>query len=226
MFTDVPPSYDFVNRVLTWRFDVIWRKKAASESLKNSPSKILDLCTGTGDLALQIRKKTESGAKVFALDYSKPMLKLAITKANKKKYDDITFIHADVANIPFPDSHFDSVGIAFAFRNLTFNNPDHDIFLKEIYRIIKSGGRFVIVETSQPKNKLLRSLFHFYMKHITSPLGGFLSGNRGAYRYLAHSAINYWNDQEATGYLKSYGFSQVTTKMILGGISAIYVAIK
>lgn len=119
MFTDVPPSYDFVNRVLTWRFDVIWRKKAASESLKNSPSKILDLCTGTGDLALQIRKKTESGAKVFALDYSKPMLKLAITKANKKKFDDITFIHADVANIPFPDSHFDSVGIAFAFRNLT-----------------------------------------------------------------------------------------------------------
>jgi demethylmenaquinone methyltransferase/2-methoxy-6-polyprenyl-1,4-benzoquinol methylase len=107
MFTDVPPSYDFVNRVLTWRFDVIWRKKAASESLKNSPSKILDLCTGTGDLALQIRKKTESGAKVFALDYSKAMLKLAITKANKKKYDDITFIHADVANIPFPDSHFD-----------------------------------------------------------------------------------------------------------------------
>ena len=226
MFTDVPPSYDFVNRVLTWRFDVIWRKKAASESLKNSPSKILDLCTGTGDLALQIRKKTESGAKVFALDYSKAMLELAITKANKKKYDDITFIHADVANIPFPDSHFDSVGIAFAFRNLTFHNPDHDIFLKEIYRIIKPGGRFVIVETSQPKNKLLRSLFHFYMKHITSPLGGFLSGNRGAYRYLAHSAINYWDDKETTDYLKNYGFSKVTAKIMFGGISAIYIAIK
>ena len=93
---------------------------------------------------------------------------------------------------PFPDDYFDAIGIAFAFRNLTYKNPDTNHYLKEILRVLKPGGCFVIVESSQPKNPLLRKLFRIYTKNMVYRLGSILSGNRGAYKYLSASVINYF----------------------------------
>ena len=226
MFMAVPPSYDFLNRLLTLRFDELWRKKAAEECLKNNPEKVLDLCCGTGDLVLRLRKTAGSHTKITALDFSEPMLKMAKSKAERMKLTDIEFIHGDAANMPFPEGHFDSVGIAFAFRNLTFHNPDSEKFIAEILRVLKPGGRFVIIETSQPSNALIRKFYHLYMRWITAPIGGFLSGHPGAYKYLAYSARKYYNTEELCTLLTDSGFSLAISKIFLTGIASLYVAIK
>ncbi|MBE0640052.1 MAG: ubiquinone/menaquinone biosynthesis methyltransferase [Bacteroidales bacterium] len=226
MFTQVPPSYDLVNRILTFRMDEQWRKQAAAECLKMNPEHVLDLCTGTGDLALRLRSSSQPHTSVSALDFSPPMLERAEMKARKRNLAGINFYHGDVADMPFTDGQFDAIGIAFAFRNLTFHNPDREKFLREILRVLKPGGRFVIVETSQPKNKLMQKAFHAYMRWVSAPIGGMLSGHWSAYRYLAHSAANYWNSEALSGFLGNSGFSKVDAYPLMGGISTLYVAVK
>jgi demethylmenaquinone methyltransferase / 2-methoxy-6-polyprenyl-1,4-benzoquinol methylase len=226
MFMEVPPRYDFLNRLLTLGFDEVWRKKAAAACLENDPVNVMDLCCGTGDLVIHLGKRALSGTVIRALDYSVPMLNLAREKAGRRKLNNIEFIHGDAAAIPFPGNYFDSIGIAFAFRNLTFHNPDTGKFLEEILRVLKPGGRFVIVETSQPPGRLLRRLFHFYLKWVTAPLGGFLSGHRGAYKYLSWSARNYYNREELTRLLHGAGFSEVTSRPLMGGLAGIFTVIK
>ena len=226
MFRAVPPSYDLLNRILTFRFDESWRKRAATACIQKNPARVLDLCCGTGDLVIHIGKKASPGTGIMALDYSAPMLELARKKAVRNNLHDIEFFHGDAASMPFPDSHFDSVGIAFAFRNLTFHNPDCEKFLAEILRVIRPGGRFVIIETSQPPNPVLRSLFHFYLRYVTAPVGGILSGHYGAYKYLAHSARQYFTREELAELLYSAGFSRVDSQPLMGGIAGIFTATK
>ena len=226
MFTSVPPSYDLLNRLLTMRLDQLWRKKAARICLENKPGGVLDLCCGTGDLVIHLGGMATAGTSLSALDYSMPMLDLAKKKAENKGLAAIDFIHGDAAAMPFPDNHFDSIGIAFAFRNLTFHNPDRDRFMAEILRVLKPRGRFVIVETSQPGNLILRKLFHFYLRWITAPLGGILSGHYGAYKYLAHSARLYYNREELEQLLREAGFGVVRSELLVGGLTGIFVAEK
>lgn len=226
MFTEVPPSYDLLNRLLTLRFDQAWRKKAAKACLENSPARVMDLCCGTGDLAISLGRSAPEGTLITALDYSVPMLELARKKATGKKLNDIEFIHGDAAAMPFPNNYFDSVGIAFAFRNLTYHNPDSEKFLAEILRVTKPGGRLVIIETSQPPSNMLRKLFHFYLRYVTAPVGGMFSGHYGAYKYLAHSAIHYFSRQELAELLLNAGFARVDSTPLMGGIAGIFTAVK
>ena len=223
MFSAVPRSYDFLNRLLTFGFDQVWRQRAAEKCLVNSPERILDLCCGTGDLTVKLKKTASSDTQIVALDYSETMLEAAKKKLIKKHLNHIDFYHADASNMPFPDDFFDSIGIAFAFRNLTFHNPDRDKFLEEIQRVLKPGGRFVIIETSQPDNNLFRKLFHLYLKWITAPLGGFISGHYRAYNYLAYSARHYYNNEELQSMMIKAGFKIIESRAYLGGISSLYV---
>jgi demethylmenaquinone methyltransferase / 2-methoxy-6-polyprenyl-1,4-benzoquinol methylase len=223
MFMAVPPSYDFLNRLLTFRMDECWRRKAAKLILSGHPATILDLCSGTGDLALRLGKNAVNGTEVLALDYSEPMLEQARRKALKRKIENVNFVHGDAASMPFNAGYFDRVGIAFAFRNLTFKNPDTEKFLSEIIRVLKPGGLFVAVETSQPENKVWRSLYHFYLRYITAPLGGMISGHGSAYRYLSWSAVNYYKSDDLQKILLGRGFSEVEYTPLFGGIAAIWV---
>jgi demethylmenaquinone methyltransferase / 2-methoxy-6-polyprenyl-1,4-benzoquinol methylase len=226
MFTQVPPSYDLLNRLLTFRLDERWRRKAAELCLANRPKRILDLCTGTGDLALRLQQVAARDTWIAALDYSMPMLGKARLKAQRRNIEGIQFIHGDAAGMPFSDNQFDAIGIAFAFRNLTFRNPGRDQFLAEIIRILKPGGRLVIIETSQPKNKFIRLVFHAYLEYLTVPIGGLISGHYGAYKYLAYSAKNYYDSAALTTLLRDAGFSVVTPFPQWLGISTLYVAEK
>jgi len=226
IFTAVPPSYDLINRLFTFRLDESWRATAARECLADHPGRIMDLCTGTGDLAIRLAKMSNGRPEIIGYDYSMPMLDLAKRKAVKAKQNKITFIQGDAAAIPFAEGYFDSIGIAFAFRNLTFKNHDTPKFLAEIHRVLKPGGKFVIVESSQPQWPWLRALFRFYTRFIVYPVGSRVSGNKAAYKYLSYSVINYYKPDEVCDLLKRYGFSEVTFKHLSGGISALHVAVK
>ncbi len=226
MFNNVPRRYDRMNRILTWYMDERWRKKATKECLDNNPKHILDLCTGTGDLALQLGKTTNGKTKITALDFSLPMLEIAQRKAVIKRMSHIRFVEGDVSDLPFKDKQFDSIGIAFAFRNLTFKNPKTQQYLREINRVISENGRLVIIESSQPKNKILKKLYHLYLKNIVGRIGGILSGHKSAYRYLAYSAINYFSPEEIAALLKEYGFNRVEHKQFYFGVACMHVAYK
>ena len=161
IFTDIPPRYDLINRLITWGMDRKWREKAARECLALKPQRILDLCCGTGDLSLTIAARADYPLEVKGLYYSHPMLDIASGKAALLKEEKITFIQGDASNLPFEDGYFDNVGISFAFRNLTYRNPLASRHLSEIIRVLKPGGACVIVESSQPGNRLIRKLYNF-----------------------------------------------------------------
>jgi len=226
IFTAVTPSYDLVNRLFTMRLDECWRKKAAAECLAGDPAKVMDLCTGTGDLAIRLARMSNGSREITGYDYSQPMLDIAEKKAARAGQPGIAFLRGDAAEMPFADGTFDSVGIAFAFRNLTFRNHDTPRFLSEIYRVLKPGGRFVIIESSQPRNRLMRALFRIYTRTMVYGVGSLISGNRGAYKYLSYSVIHYYKPEEVCDLLKKYGFSEVRFKRLAGGAAALHVAVK
>ena len=227
MFDAVPRRYDLINRLMTLAFDQLWRRQTAAECLAGQPRRVLDLCTGTGDLALQMAALAGPEAEIVGLDFSQPMLDVAIRKANaSRRPRPVEFLPGDAGRMPFPDEHFDVIGIAFAFRNLTFRNPRTALYLSEIRRVLKRGGKFVIVETSQPRCTLWRWLFHAYLTVVVWPLGWLLSGQRGAYRYLTWSMKRYYTRDELIALLTGEGFASVTARPLLGGVAALHVAIK
>lgn len=227
MFTEVPPRYDLINSVITWGLDRWWRKIAAEECLKNRPEKVLDLCCGTGDLAIAVCRLGGSGVSVVGLDYSPPMLEIARQKAaSSGNCQRVSFIQGDAASLPFPDDYFDGAGISFAFRNLTYKTPLAGKHLTEVSRVLSTGGRFVIVETSQPNSRLIRRLFHWYLRWFVYPVGAWLSRNRGAYRYLAESAASFYTSGEVRDMLLAAGFREVKYRPLLFGAAGIHFAVK
>ena len=227
IFTAVPDRYDLINRIFTWGQDARWRLKTARLCLANKPEKILDLCCGTGDLAIDLAKTAPPTSSVTGLDYSPPMLEKASAKAARAELKTpLTFIHGDVGDLPFPNEYFDCIGISFAFRNLTYQNPNTPRYLSEIVRVLKNEGRFVIVESSQPPNKLLRRLDHLYLRTFVRWMGSALSHNKEAYKYLTASASNFYTAEELSDLLVKAGFRTVTIKRLMFGATAIHVAAK
>ena len=227
IFTAVPDRYDLINRIFTWGQDEKWRSKTAALCLETKPVKILDLCCGTGDLAITLAQLAPSSTTVVGLDYSPPMLEKAKAKASKVELKTgLNFIHGDVGDLPFPDEYFDCIGISFAFRNLTYKNPNTPRYLSEIVRVLKKGGRFVIVESSQPPNKLLRGMDHLYLRTFVRWMGTSLSRNKEAYNYLTNSASKFYTAEELSGLLVKAGFKTVTIHRLMFGATAIHVATK
>jgi len=224
MFTDVPPKYDLVNRIFTLRLDERWRKRAAQECLKNEPEKILDLCTGTGDLALHLAKISDSKTKITGVDFSQTMLEVAEKKKAKLAVKNVDFVFGDAAKLPFQNQSFDVVGISFAFRNLTFRNPDTPLFLSEIVRVLKKNGKFIIVESSIPGNRLWRNIMKLYMNLFVRHLGALITGNKGAYRYFAYSVTHFYTPAEIEQLLLDAGFKSVRHRNFVGGVAALHIA--
>lgn len=207
--------------------DTGWRNKAAQQCLISKPTRFLDLCCGTGDLVITMAKKSRIPIELFGVDYSQPMLDAAASKARSAVPDtEITFANGDASRLPFPDSHFDCVGISFAFRNLTYKNPLAGRHLSEVLRVLKPGGAFVIVESSQPVNLFVRRISHLYLRLFVGPAGSLISGNRGAYHYLAESARQFFTGEELKHMLITTGFNRVTYRPLFFGAAGIHVATK
>jgi demethylmenaquinone methyltransferase/2-methoxy-6-polyprenyl-1,4-benzoquinol methylase len=227
MFTAVPPRYDLINRIITLGLDERWRRAAARACLEDSPKRVLDLGCGTGDLTINIALRAGDDVEIIGMDYSLPMLERAREKAARAGVSNKAgFVHGDATGIPFLDGHFDAVGISFAFRNLTYKNPVRLPHLAEVLRVLRPGGRYVIVESSQPENALVRALFRLYLRAYVAPVGMALSHNRGAYHYLSESAARFYNPSEVRELLLGAGFTEVHYRALFFGAAGLHVAIR
>jgi demethylmenaquinone methyltransferase/2-methoxy-6-polyprenyl-1,4-benzoquinol methylase len=227
MFTAVPPRYDLVNLIVTLGLDKRWRGLAARTCLENKPETILDLGCGTGDLTINIARLAEKDTKIIGLDYSQPMLERARQKASKAGVAKmVSFIQGDASALPFSDTYFDCVGISFAFRNLTYKNPLAQAHFAEVLRVLKPGGRYVIVESSQPANRVIRAMFRLYLRIFVAPVGVIISRNTGAYRYLAESITRFYTPSEVRDMLTAAGFRDISYRPLLFGAAGIHVAFK
>ncbi|MBN2238278.1 MAG: ubiquinone/menaquinone biosynthesis methyltransferase [Dehalococcoidales bacterium] len=225
MFNSVPRNYDLINTLMTWGLDKGWRRTAAEKCLGTSPARILDICCGTGDFSYLLSILGSGQNELVALDFSPLMLGEA-----KRKFSGLqnrpAIINGDASALPFTDACFDCIGISFAFRNLTYRNPKISQHLSEIFRILKPDGRFVIVESSQPESAFIRKLFHLYLKLYVSPIGTLVSGNKGAYNYLAVSTSRFYMPGEVRELLLNTGFTSVEYKAFLFGAAGVHMAVK
>tara|TARA_X000001036_G_C20643306_1_gene792014 strand:+ start:269 stop:988 length:720 start_codon:yes stop_codon:yes gene_type:complete len=221
MFDDISDNYDFLNRLLSLGIDIYWRKKIIqSMDIKNGQH-IIDIATGTGDVAFAIDKKYD--VSIVGLDISKNMLKIAKVKLEKKKTKNtkIEFIHGDAEDLPMGDNSYDHICISFGFRNL----GNYDKALKEFYRVLKPGGRLCILEFSQSKSKIFNFIFSFYFNKVLPRVAAFIS-RADAYRYLPESVKYFPNQSKINDFLDNNNFTNVTLQTLTFGVATIYKGIK
>jgi len=223
-YGDIHSSYDRVNRIFTFGRDRSWRNRAAKELLKSKPRRVLDLCTGTGDFVLELARQsdhTDKGIKLTGFDFSSDMLKQARIKLKGVqkgiKQAEIHFLEGDAGEMPFENGHFDSMGITFGIRNLVYKNSNASGHLAEMNRVMRTGGELVILESSKPANPLWQVFNGFYLRFILPYLGGVISGNLKAYRYLASSSKNYYTREEMGKILEEAGFDLIRSKSLFLG---------
>lgn len=223
LYSEVAKTYEFVNHVLTFGLDIVWRRKAAREASRKGGSYWLDVCSGTGEMALNLSRLADKNVKIVTADFSFPMLEKG---REKRKIRSISPVLADAMCLPFPDGTFDLVTISFATRNI---NPNRDILLahlKEFQRVLKPGGHFVNLETSQPSSRILQKLFHFYIKLAVKPLGYLISGSKAAYRYLSFTIPRFYGPEEFSSIIREAGFSRITHRPLFFGAAAVHNAQK
>lgn len=223
IFSEVPQTYELVNHILTFGLDIYWRRKAARLASEAEGDMWIDLCTGTGEMAFYLSRLAPEGTRTYAVDFSLPMIHQA---QKRKEASKINFIHSDIDDLPFADNTFDLVIISFAVRNINLNPERFLQSLKAIYRVLKSRGRFVSLETSQPKSKLIRKLFHLYIRLTVKPIGYLISGSKPAYTYLSQTIPRFYSAEEYAQIIRQAGFREVSFQRMLFGATAIHKAVK
>jgi demethylmenaquinone methyltransferase/2-methoxy-6-polyprenyl-1,4-benzoquinol methylase len=222
MFSGIATKYDFLNHFLSANVDKRWRRLVSQklrDVLENPSAQVLDVACGTGDLSVELQKSGK--AKVFGTDFCRPMLEIAADK-NAKNAQNIPYIEADGMNLSFADQTFDAVTIAFGLRN--FSNWQNGLI--ELHRILKTGGKLVILEFSTPVIPGFRQAFQFYFSNVLPRIGGAVSGSRGAYEYLPDSVSKFPDQKNLAKMMNETGFSDVEYKNLTGGIAAIHSGTK
>ncbi len=223
IFSEVADNYEMVNHVLTFGLDIHWRRKAAQGAAKTDGPYWLDVCSGTGEMARNLSRSANSQVKIISLDFCYPMI--AKAKENDKK-GNIFFVEAEAKRLPFPDNSLDLITISFATRNISPNKKYLIDHLREFQRVLKKGGRFINLETSQPPLKLMRQAFHLYIKTAVKPVGYLISGSKAGYSYLSYTIPRFFFAHDFSSLLYQAGFSQVSFKRFLLGVVALHTATK
>lgn len=222
MFDAIAPRYDFLNHLLSFGIDKRWRRTAVRLIKAPENGHILDVATGTGDLALEIAKVTPPSAKITGADFSPEMVALGQAKIAASPFASrIDFKVAPCEDLPFASNSFDSVTIAFGIRNVV----DRRLGLAELWRVTKPGGRLIILEFSTPRSALFRWLYHFYFKRILPFVGGLFS-SYNAYKYLPDSVMEFPSSEEFCATISDVGFRQVRCQPLTFGIASIYTGSK
>ncbi len=221
MFDNIAPKYDFLNHFLSMGIDKRWRRRLRKEMAKNTPTLIIDVATGTGDLALELSKIKE--AYIIGIDISEKMLIIAQEKSQKKKLNDkVSFQLADGSNLPFNEDSFDAASISFGIRN--FENPKKG--LEDILRVLKPGGYAYVLEFGMPDKQPIKSLYKLYSSRILPYLGKLFSGHSKAYHYLPSSVKKFLHGNNFCELMNEAGFSDCRFVKLTFGIVYLYIGKK
>ncbi|MFK8044732.1 MAG: bifunctional demethylmenaquinone methyltransferase/2-methoxy-6-polyprenyl-1,4-benzoquinol methylase UbiE [Crocinitomicaceae bacterium] len=217
MFNNISKKYDFLNHFLSLGIDKIWRKKAIKILGEKNPKVILDMATGTGDFAIEALKLNPK--KIIGVDISEGMLEVGRTKMKKRQFDDIIDMQlGDSENLKFEDGTFDAYTVAFGVRN--FQNLKTG--MTELNRVLKPGGRGVILEFSKPKKFPVKQYYKFHSKYIIPTIGKAISKDKSAYEYLPESIAAFPEGQDFINVLTETGYKNCQMKQVAGGIATIY----
>ena len=224
MFDGIAPDYDRLNHLMSLGVDRSWRRRALREIVVPGRSReILDIACGTGDFSIAIARKLPSGGRVTGLDLSEGMLAVMRRKVEKAGLArTISCMQGDSETMPFADGSFDVATIAFGIRNF----EHREAALQEILRVLRPGGRLVILELSVPENKLLRWCYNLYFMHFVPWIGGLVSGDKAAYKYLPASVQQFPGRREWTATMVRCGYTQVRHKAFTFGLCRMYVGEK
>jgi len=219
MFGRIAHRYDLANRVLSGGIDLYWRSRLVSEVRRSLPNDVLDLATGSGDVALALARSLPAGTRILGMDFCEPMLREAEAKRARQPATRVEFLRGDALDLPLPTGGFDAVTIAFGLRNMA----DRARCLSEIRRVLRPRGRLFVLEFSQPR-RWVRPLYSFHMRRVAPGVAGFLTGDRGAYDYLRESIGAFPGREALSREILAAGFSGVSATAMTLGVVALHDA--
>lgn len=221
MFSDIAPRYDLLNHLLSFNIDRRWRRRAIRELdwEHDRDGTYLDLCAGTLDVSVELARLPGFRGRVVGADFAEPMLRAGRGKAGTLP---VYPVAADALTLPLPDASCDGAIVAFGVRNLA----NLDAGMREVSRVLRPGRRFVILEFTTPRVRLVRTGYHLYFHHMLPRIGGLISGNRAAYRYLPESVAHFPSAPALGERLRVAGFSDVSWTALTLGIAAIHVGVR
>ncbi len=220
IFSEIAPRYDLLNHVLSMNIDKAWRRRALEAlAWRAAPSgRYLDLCAGTLDVGAQLVRLAGFGGYVMAADFAEPMLRMGEGKAPRSRLGPVA---ADALQLPVGDGVFDGAIVAFGIRNVAAL----DLGLREVRRTLRPGARFVILEFSTPRNRLVRAGYQFYFHSVLPAIGRLISGHKTAYTYLPRSVAHFPVEEDLAARMSAAGFRDVTWMPLSFGIAAIHVGV-
>lgn len=222
MFNSIASNYDFLNHFLSLGIDRKWRKRLIRLVAKGNPQKVLDVATGTADLAMLLAREY-GGVSITGVDISENMLAIGKRKVESENLSGQISLHrASALNLPFENDSFDAAMVAFGVRNF----EDLSMGLSEVYRILINGGQFAILEFTIPDKFPVAQLYRFYFKHVLPLFGGIISGSRTAYKYLPESVLAFPEKENFLEIMRQVGFTGCTCKSLTFGIASIYTGFK
>ena len=218
MFTSIAPRYDFLNRLLSVGQDKYWRQRAIDLLDPMENERILDVATGTGDMVIEVAKRNLS-VQIFGIDFSQRMLDLGRIKIARNGYNQAVSLQIGSGEcLPFADESFDGVICAFGIRNFA----DVQLGLREFFRVLKPGGRVVVLEFSIPQNQFLKTAYEWYFNLILPKIGNIISGHSNAYSYLPESVANFPSQKKFIKWIEKIGFKKVSFSELTFGIVSIH----
>ena len=219
LFDNIAPDYDKLNHILSMNIDKGWRKKAVKEIVdKESPLNILDVACGTGDFTIEIAQKASKGSTITGIDLSEGMMKIGREKIAAASVD-AQMVQGDCENLPYSDGEFDRISVGFGVRNF-----EHlELGLSQMCRVLKKDGKLVVLELSVPSNPIIRWCYKLYFLKILPAVGGWISGDRGAYEYLPASVLRFPAPDVFMEMMRNAGFNKVTHRSLTFGICRMYI---
>jgi demethylmenaquinone methyltransferase/2-methoxy-6-polyprenyl-1,4-benzoquinol methylase len=222
VFEKISKHYDTMNSVISFKRHLAWRKDVMKRMNIIAGYHALDVCTGTGDWAIALSHAVGKTGKVIGLDFSENMLKIAQEKKTNEHLDQLSFIHGNAMELPFDNNLFDYVTIGFGLRNV----PDYETVLKEMYRVVKPGGKVVCLETSQPTLIGFRQAYYLYFQFLMPLFGKVFAKSYNEYAWLHESARHFPDRLQLREMFLQAGFANVEMKSYTGGVAAMHLAVK
>lgn len=222
VFETIYENYDHMNSIISFKRHIKWRKDVMNRMQVQEGSKALDVCCGTGDWSFSLSEAVGKTGQVIGLDFSENMLSIAKKRNEEANYSNLSFQHGNAMELPFEDNYFDYVTIGFGLRNV----PDYMQVLKEMYRVVKPGGKVVCLETSHPTLPVYKQLYYFYFRYIMPLFGKLFAKSYQEYAWLQESAKDFPDKNELKKMFQQAGFTNIEIKGYTGGVAAMHMGEK